>query len=50
MDSGCAAFDPEDQGEFEPTRPISAEETIWLMDELMYREAGFPSPQYNAAQ
>jgi hypothetical protein len=38
MDSGCSAFDPKDEEEFDPTRPASAEEIIWLMDELMYRE------------
>ena len=38
MDSGCSAFDPEPEEEFDPARPTSAEETIWLMDELMYRE------------
>jgi hypothetical protein len=40
MDSGCAAFDSEGEDEFDPTRDVSAEEAIWLMDELLYREVG----------
>ena len=42
MDSGCDAFDPEGEEEFDPTRPTSPEEIIWLMDELMYREVVLP--------
>jgi hypothetical protein len=38
MDSGCTAFDPKGEEEFDPTRLTPAEEIIWLMDELMYRE------------
>lgn len=41
MDSGCAAFDPEGEEEFDPTRAASAEEIIWLMDELLYREVSY---------
>ncbi len=42
MDSGCTAFDPESEEEFDPTKPASVEEIIWLMDELSYREVGSP--------
>ncbi|ETI24093.1 hypothetical protein G647_03462 [Cladophialophora carrionii CBS 160.54] len=49
MDSGCTAFDPESDEEFDPTKALSAEEIIWLMDELMYREVawqmGYPLSQ-----
>ncbi|KIW68012.1 hypothetical protein PV04_03988 [Phialophora macrospora] len=49
MDSGCTAFDPDSDEELDPTKPLSAEEIIWLMDELMYREVawqmGYPLSQ-----
>ncbi|KIW28902.1 uncharacterized protein PV07_04757 [Cladophialophora immunda] len=49
MDSGCTAFDAESDEEFDPARTVSAEEIIWLMDQLMYREAawhmGYPLSQ-----
>lgn len=38
MDSGCTAFDSDDDDEFNPPETASAEEVLWLMDELMYRE------------
>ncbi|KAJ9604516.1 N-alpha-acetyltransferase, non-catalitic subunit [Cladophialophora chaetospira] len=49
MDSGCTAFDPEGEEEFDSTKDASAEEIIWLMDELLYREVawhmGYPLSQ-----
>ncbi|OAP57826.1 hypothetical protein AYL99_08564 [Fonsecaea erecta] len=49
MDSGCAAFDAESDEEFDPARNVSAEEIVWLMDQLMYREVawhmGYPLSQ-----
>ncbi|KEF54716.1 uncharacterized protein A1O9_09158 [Exophiala aquamarina CBS 119918] len=40
MDSGCT--DPDsDLEEFDFTTPLSLEEAIWLMDELMYREVQY---------
>ncbi|OAL25921.1 hypothetical protein AYO22_04548 [Fonsecaea multimorphosa] len=48
MDSGCTAFDAESDEEFDPARAVSAEEIIWLMDQLMYREEEDFAPQiYN---
>ncbi|OAG45072.1 hypothetical protein AYO21_00420 [Fonsecaea monophora] len=48
MDSGCTAFDAESDEEFDPARSVSAEEIIWLMDQLMYREEEDFAPQiYN---
>lgn len=48
MDSGSAAFDPESEQEFQISTAITAEETIWLMDELLYREVRIDSqcPEY----
>lgn len=37
MDSGCSGGDSDDEM-FDTTTPLSANEAIWLMDELMYRE------------
>ncbi|KIW92978.1 uncharacterized protein Z519_06827 [Cladophialophora bantiana CBS 173.52] len=49
MDSGCSAFDADIDEEFDPARTVSAEEMIWLMDQLMYREVawhmGYPLSQ-----
>lgn len=38
MDSGSVVFDLESDGEFDVPTDISAEEMIWLMDELLCRE------------
>ncbi|KIW99425.1 uncharacterized protein Z518_11413 [Rhinocladiella mackenziei CBS 650.93] len=49
MDSGSLAFDPEIEDDFNFATTVSAEEIIWLMDELMYREVawhmGYPLSQ-----
>ena len=38
MDSGSLILNAEIDDELDVTAPVSPEEIIWLMDELMYRE------------
>lgn len=41
MDSGSLALDADLEDDLEVSTIASAEETIWLIDEVMCREVGF---------